>query len=585
MKLRAVVLLSMLLTAAGCARTIVDVHRDAADDLRPIPLQLGPKKSVPVAMSVRVYADQTYRRVPLWRRDIRRQFERVSRFTASWFGVSLAVESIREWNRKDPDGDLQTAFDQLTGADAGVGVHWVAGFIGPQRGRSLSHKVLGRAHPISPYFVMRRMSDSILKRWLHDYVDALSDREIGRRYKEMVHHLEDAILLHEWGHTLGAVHVRDSTAIMSLGYDRKVHRFAAPNFDIVKASLAGWRPGLNTEDALAGLRPIVRELLRESEYTRWHEPSRQQAIAMLGGDPRTRVRLSVLEPADRLAVARAVEAFEQVEPERAWRHLERVADAHPKDLQVQRLACHVQAMLDKASEKTKTVCNAAIELASRGFLPPIQHAQLAIAAGRLDDALDQLRAAGRRMKGDPSVSRADWRQLAELFMTINAVSFAELALSKAGAAKNPHLQRWILSTRRSRALPRDRKRSGVQAEDEPAYITGQETALNQVRSGKTAEARAAVKVLIERFPEAAGPLVVRCELRLRAGPVRKGHKDCKEALVRDPEAVEAELLLGQYALQRRRPGKALEHLNRAKELAPDRAYIDRLLMKARRKPR
>jgi len=295
---------------------------------------------------------------------------------------------------------------------------------------------------------------------------------------------------------------------------------------------------------------------------------------------------NALTPADREVLARAERAYEMVEPERAWKHLEPLVKAHPKKLQVQKLACAVRAMLGRGEPDTLKQCAVAVRLARKVFLAPLELAQLLTDAGDKAGALAELRQAGRSMKTDPMTQWSNWQELARRFMAINAVSFAQLAMSRVPQARvDGHLKRWIEATRRNRCLPLDRRRSGIAATEEPIYIEAHEAIVDHIHAERHPQALKAVDALARRYPKAAGPLLLRCELKMRSGAAGRGIKDCRAAIARYDEAVEAHVLLGQYALQRGKHTDAVTHLERASALAPDRTFIDRLLMEAKAKLR
>jgi Metallo-peptidase family M12/TonB C terminal len=186
--------LCALLITCGCTTVGVQQRRTTRPFVEPVlTATLADATANPGrVLHVRAYADQQYRaEVRDWRERIGHLIERASAVTEHEFGVRLQVESVRPWERQlEPDrltGRLRRVLDLLVREDAAFEVDWVVGFVGalPTTERSDGHG--GLASAFGRHFVVRAMDDTS----------------------------EYRLFLHEWAHTLGAVHDCETSWIMS----------------------------------------------------------------------------------------------------------------------------------------------------------------------------------------------------------------------------------------------------------------------------------------------------------------------------------------------------------------------------------
>lgn len=157
-------------------------------------------------LRVRAYADADYQgHAPEWRERIAAQVGRASAVLEGEFAVRLEVESVRAWARRDPTPSLKAALAELIELDRASDVDWVVGYVGEfvEDGTDDSG---GRAPLFGRHMVLRVMdrpdsAASAAQSW-----DLLSDEERAEMLRSWREHAETSALLHEWGHTLGAVH-------------------------------------------------------------------------------------------------------------------------------------------------------------------------------------------------------------------------------------------------------------------------------------------------------------------------------------------------------------------------------------------
>lgn len=226
----------------ACGPAAVDVQTTFARALKPVELRAASTATTadPLFLRVRAYADSGYRaHADDWRDRIEQQVRRATAVLEGEFGVRLELESVRSWDRTRTDVEIRDALDELVRADPSFDVDWVVGFVGPlPEDRSASYDILGIARPFGRHLVVRAMQTSGDLERIDEWYDELSpeDRSAFARARRV--HRETAVFLHEWAHTLGAVHECDSSWIMSKRYGILESRFSPESGQLVRIGLA-----------------------------------------------------------------------------------------------------------------------------------------------------------------------------------------------------------------------------------------------------------------------------------------------------------------------------------------------------------
>jgi hypothetical protein len=152
-------------------------------------------------------------------------------------GVRLSLEGIRTWDLANDD-ELPKVLAELSHADAGTEVDWVAGFVGALPRVTASFHDLGYGDLPGRHVVLRAPSSA----QQHDAVERLygelSEEERRRVQKEHRRHRVAATFLHEIGHTLGALHERSERSVMFPEYRAKMTTFGPEATSIMRAVLA-----------------------------------------------------------------------------------------------------------------------------------------------------------------------------------------------------------------------------------------------------------------------------------------------------------------------------------------------------------
>lgn len=243
------------LVLCGCAST------DPPRRTRPKPVEsvvlpqvLTMRPALPVRrVRLRAYADEEFRaHVASWRERIATQVEKASVVTEDEFGVRLEVESIREWRRAGP-GELGDVLDLLAREDPGFDVDWVVGFTGPGARPEDGPDLVGRARRFGRHFILRAVESTA----------------------------PHTLFLHEWAHTLGAVHDCDGNWTMSARHGGWRSAFSPESAWLVRLGLhyrdrhgsvarEEWSSAYRAlASHIRAAWPDCEELEADSRYTQW----------------------------------------------------------------------------------------------------------------------------------------------------------------------------------------------------------------------------------------------------------------------------------------------------------------------------
>jgi hypothetical protein len=229
---------------------------------------------------VRLYVDPAYtRRDANVRGHFAERLERANEVLEPALRLRLSLDELRELPKDAAAGDLDAALAAIARLDPGEDVDFVVVLIGAAPLATLSFHDLGRAHVLGRHIAMRSMDDADELRALATY-DALDAEERSRLYQQRKRHKEAAVLLHEIGHTLGGLHVRDRADLMNAEYDQAMQRFAEANVDLMQRVLS-WRAQPAGERDARALVTEIKERLEQSKWDGFVEEERAEYLANL----------------------------------------------------------------------------------------------------------------------------------------------------------------------------------------------------------------------------------------------------------------------------------------------------------------
>ena len=194
----------------------------------------------------------------------------------------IVIESVRALPENIPSQtDLDVALKKLQAQDEGQDVDLVIGLVGALPVASFSFYELGRARVLGKHLVLRSMSNPDEIRAL-DTFDAVDPEDRSRLYQERKRHKEAAMLLHEIGHSLCALHVRITSDLMHPSYHQTMQTFAPQNVELMKLALDERLRSAEDQD-LPALATALKLRLEAATWEGFLEQERQQLLAMLDG--------------------------------------------------------------------------------------------------------------------------------------------------------------------------------------------------------------------------------------------------------------------------------------------------------------
>lgn len=142
-------------------------------------------------------------------------------------GLHLEIDKIEPWSM-NADDKLEPALAVLVHDDPGQDVDVVVGLVGALPAPTDDLHLAGYAEVLGKRLVVRAAS----RLGEHDMVDRalveLSDDEREKLVRARRRHRAEAVLLHELGHILGALHESQVASLMHPSYDPKAPRGSAP---------------------------------------------------------------------------------------------------------------------------------------------------------------------------------------------------------------------------------------------------------------------------------------------------------------------------------------------------------------------
>jgi hypothetical protein len=329
---------------------------------------------------VRVYADASYRKQHTdWLAHFEDQLRRANEVLRPAFELRLEVYESPEWEPTASPSDLDALLTELEQKDPGDDVQWVIGLVGPEPRALTSFNELGRARVLGKHLVLRDMDDEAEQKAFAQGLDTFDADERRRLYVARREHKETTCLLHELGHTLGAIHTREPNWIMHAAYHQDMVGFAPDNRDLMWRLLSLRLSGAKPEALVAE----EQKRLAEAEWTGWDPEARAEMLALLGQatapaapepEPMPVVGpVQIEDPADDMMALPLEErarfrdtrkAVTQGQGAKLWDDVERFARDYPDVYATQHLACELGLQLGRM-QSAQGYCERMTELAKK----------------------------------------------------------------------------------------------------------------------------------------------------------------------------------------------------------------------------
>lgn len=584
--------------SAGCGGSKIQKRR--IEHLAPVqlaPAEVAHKEAARTAR-LRVFATRPYQAQNLrWREDFSEDIDLVNQYLIPAFGLRLEIVEFESW-QYDGDGESMGAMiEALEQADPARDVDWVIGLASAMSSTTDSFHQLGIAHVLGRHMVMRGYEDLDTEGELQ----AIDEPARSRLREARRQHRQATVFLHEWAHTLGAMHVGQVASIMMPGYSRKITGFGQQIEALIQTMLPV-RLAPAAERSLAAEARALRSYIEALPETRWDAQERAQLLEILAeyeaqGVPEPASAEQANAPGTGAQAPGQVpeevrEAYARVQAlHRAGQHaqaraeLEELTAAYPAHLEFRLAACRVH--LDEAGpgDAARATCGRVAGIAPAVIDGDLLLASALIQAKRTADAGAVLAGVRDRIArlaappagqaapaaGQAEQAAAAWNRLVAALRSLDAVTWTEqaVAAAPAGVDTAPVIA-WTTQLRHRYGLPPDSaRRHGIAPEAEGAYLTAVRDALAAVYRGDYAAAERGAREALGRYRNAPGLHGVLCDLELRRKRSDAARGYCQKALSVYDEASWPHYLLGILDLQVRKNASGIRHLERSIALDPD----------------
>jgi predicted Zn-dependent protease len=213
--------------------------------------------------------------------------------------------------------------------------------------------------------------------------------------------------------------------------------------------------------------------------------------------------------------------------------LEPVLPAYPASVELRVLHCQIELAQRGAHDATaNAACDQAAAM-STDVEPAITIAAARAAAGDATGARTTLVTIESRIaSAPPDKAAAAWLLLAGQYRKMDAVTWAEDAIAKAGvtAGADHGIAAWAATTRARNGIPRDGARWKLTPDDDAAAVTAVRNAISLVNASEFDPAAEAISAGERRWPALPGLLTARCALEFRRGALAAARKQCDRAI-------------------------------------------------------
>jgi tetratricopeptide (TPR) repeat protein len=534
------------------------------------PVEIEPARLVPTRVAnpgsfkarIRVYTDAGYRsQNPAHEQQLRTLLAGAFRILAPTIGVDLGEVEFRSWERQ-AGSDLPAMLAELEALDAGDDVDWVLGFVDAQGHVAADVHQLGEARVLGRHAVLRGLNDAAEVTLLEAALRGMSSRERQALYGRRKHHKELVLLLHEMGHTLGAMHVTGVDRIMAPSYEASQSSFEGPNARLMAAA-AQARFGGNKAEPDREAR-VVLEHIRKHPWSGWNEDERDRLVTELEARVKSIEEGTAGMPLGNRVRAEDREKFRAAErlltagrPADAWEELEPLIEFYPDEASVQVLSCRVAVAAGKDRALVARRCQRGMELAPTNAEPQLRLAQASLAAKEMAKAYAAADAAHRQLAG---MTPALKKELAHVWKELGAVSRAE----EAGTG-DAELATWARALRSRYGMAP----GAVPPDKEAAFVAAIRDLLKLVYARKFDAAEKRAAELRKEFGDAAGIDASLCDLEVRRKKYPAARALCEKAIKRYADEAWAHYLLGLLDKHDKKPDAAIQHLVKAIALDPE----------------
>jgi predicted Zn-dependent protease len=567
MRLR-VVAMVLVVSGIGCVKNERAYQLEYAKELTPQQLQaqkVATKATVPAlapqparVFKIRAWVDLDYQAQVLhWNERVSVQIARASEITRAALNVELKLVAIETWNHRSERATLEAHLGALEKEDRAADVDLAIGFVSSLEIFTESQEQLGLARLQGRHAIIRAMDNSAEHQAITRVFTKLDENEKDTLYRERKLHKEITLLLHEWGHILGAPHDTEGDSLLNRTYAIQRSRFSPMTAHLLVRALELREKKVDRKTYAQSMHDFIRDASDDA----WSLQDKAAELADLqkvirGADDDSLILSQQRDRAVYLEVNKLRGQEKWAEALEALRPLVEREDAHPSALS---LACQLSGMASLSAKETLERCRlaAAHPKAEAGAL--LMLSQVQAAAKDLPSARTTFISARAKFLEAPSVAVESSAALGSVARNLNFVTWAEQSSSRAmGRAAADDVVEWAAKKRRWIGLPANAPAPSPEAE--PGYLDRFVQVQTEMDRAQLGKAEATLASLEKDFPSLPGPLTLRCEFWLRKSAKKKALEACEKAVSAYPDSLQGHYLLGVMHSLAGAHKQAIEHL-------------------------
>lgn len=558
----------VVVLGAGCFKNERYYQLEHARSLTPQQLEGRPvatKATVPAlapqpprVFKVRAWVDLDYQAQVLhWNERVTSQLARASELTRAALNVELKLVSIESWNHRSERAPLETHLAALEEEDRAKDIDLAIGFVSSLEIFTESQEKLGLARLEGRHAILRAMDNAEEGQAITRVFTKLDENERDKLYRERKLHKEITLVLHEWGHILGAPHDTAGDSLLNPVYAVQRTRFSPMTSLLLARSLALRDQKVDRKTYAKGLHDFI----RDSSEDAWSLQDKAGTLAAL-----ERVMRGEDQEALVAAHQRDRAVFSEVTKLRAkekWAEalvaLRPLLERENPDPSALSLACQLSGMASLSSPETLERCRLAASRRDADAGALLMLAQAQAASKDLPGARATFISAREKFLAGPSVAVESSAALGSVARSLSFVTWAEQSSSRAlGRSVADEVVEWAARKRRWFGLPAGAE--GPSPEAEPQYLETFLQTQRELDASQLGRAEASIASMEKTFPTLPGPLTLRCELWLRKKANGKAMAACEKAVTAYPDSLQAHYLLGVMHSMAGAHKKAVEHL-------------------------